>query len=131
MYTVCVRVCVAQIAELNRAIAVGRKKVKERRAVEEQLVQRQIEVGKALPSLLPPSSPFLTSPSAIRCCISTISPSSLLKLLEVHEVLCALEKKVETPHNSRIRPLSGADVSHTQFQQKIEDVSALECKLLV
>ena len=33
-----------QIAELKRAIAVGRKKVKERRAVEEQLVQRQIEV---------------------------------------------------------------------------------------
>ena len=57
--------------------------------------------------------------------------SSVPKLLEVHEVLCALEKKVETPHNSRIRPLSGADVSHTQFQQKIEDVSALECKLAV
>ena len=36
--------CVLQIAELKRAIAVGRKKVKERRAVEEQLVQRQIEV---------------------------------------------------------------------------------------
>lgn len=51
------------------------------------------------------------------------------QLLEVHEVLCALEKKVETPHNSRIRPLSGADMNHTQFQQKIEDVSALECKL--
>ncbi len=61
----CARVCVAQIAELNRAIAVGRKKVKERRAVEVELVQRQIEVGKALPSLLPPSSPFLTSTSAI------------------------------------------------------------------
>ena len=36
--------CVLQIAELKRAIAVGRKKVKERRAVEEQLVQKQIEV---------------------------------------------------------------------------------------
>ena len=42
----CTCVCVLQIAELKHAIAVGRKKVKERRAVEEQLVQKQIEVHR-------------------------------------------------------------------------------------
>ena len=75
---VCKCVCVVQIAELKRAITVGRKKVKERRAVEEQLVQWQIEVRTALPSLLPPSSPCLTFTSAIQCNIFTFSLSSVL-----------------------------------------------------
>ena len=103
-----------KIAELKRAISVGRKQVKDKKKLEDEIVLHQIEVCTSWPVLRGTTVLF-------DGCICL-----LLQLLETNESLLALEKMVETPKDARVRQLEGSDLSHNELQQKIEDVSSLK-----